>query len=232
LDTLISDHDILDVAKVKSQIKKAELLVRLNPLHENSSVEIECAISAGADFLVQPMIRHSEEVEAFCELVAGRTSVIPLIETKSAIDSIDKIVSINGVSEIYIGLNDLYMDMKLNFIFEPLALGIVDRAVEKINASGLRFGFGGIARVGEGVIPGEMVLGEHYRLGSDSVILSRTFHRKSKGISDLVAKLDLASEIKKLTAAGEDLSNRSAERIEQDHQFFLSSIAKVSSQRR
>ena len=38
------------------------------------------------------------------------------------------------------------------------------------------FGFGGIARLGEGLLPGRDVLAEHLRLGSQAVILSRTFH--------------------------------------------------------
>lgn len=37
------------------------------------------------------------------------------------------------------------------------------------------FGFGGIARIGEGDLPSDYILGEHVRLGSTSVILSRTF---------------------------------------------------------
>jgi hypothetical protein len=44
-------------------------------------------------------------------------------------------------------------------------------------AQGLRFGFGGIAQLDEGLLPGRAVLGEHLRLGSEAVILSRTFHR-------------------------------------------------------
>ena len=38
-----------------------------------------------------------------------------------------------------------------------------------------KFGFGGIARIGEGDLPSDNILGEHVRLGSQSVILSRTF---------------------------------------------------------
>ena len=74
--------------------------------------------------------------------------------------------------------------MKLNFMFEPLANGFVDDMVNIIKGAGLAFGFGGIARVGEGIVPGEAVLAEHVRLGSNSVILSRTFHRQSKTVEE------------------------------------------------
>ena len=37
------------------------------------------------------------------------------------------------------------------------------------------YGFGGIARLGEGDLPAEKVIIEHYRLGSTRAILSRSF---------------------------------------------------------
>ena len=105
-----------------------------------------------------------DEVRQFARLVNGRAGVIPLVETYKATQAIDKIVGIPGVSEVYIGLNDLHLDMKLNFMFEPLADGLIDELAGVIKSAGMPFGFGGIARVGEGVIPGELVLAEHLRL--------------------------------------------------------------------
>ena len=52
----------------------------------------------------------------------------------------------------------------------------VGRVAAMARARGLRFGFGGIARLDDGLLPGRDVLAEHLRLGSGSVILSRTFH--------------------------------------------------------
>jgi len=228
LDTLISCHSMADVAKVKAQLTRAELLVRLNPLHDGTEREIDEAVTGGADFLVLPMFRSVEAVSEFCALVDGRTGVIPLVETLDAVESIEQMVRIQGVSEIYIGLNDLHLDMKLGFIFEPLAQGLVDKMAVAIKAAGLPFGFGGIARVGEGAIPGEMVLGEHFRLGSSSVILSRTFHRKSEGISDFLAKLDLRLEIEKLLFEGKALAERSSDEITEDHRIFLSKVADIA----
>ena len=61
-------------------------------------------------------------------------------------------------------------------MFEPLANGLVERVAAAARRQGLRFGFGGIARLDEGLLPGRDVLAEHLRLGSQAVILSRTFH--------------------------------------------------------
>jgi len=225
LDTLISQHAMADVAKVKQSLTQAELLVRLNPLHPGSKVEVDEAIASGADLLMLPMFRTADEVRQFSALVDGRVGVVPLVETYDAAKSIDQIVKVPGVTEIYIGLNDLHMDMKLDFMFEPLANGFVDQMVEIIKAAGLPFGFGGIARVGEGVIPGEMVLGEHLRLGSSSVILSRTFHRKSEAVTDFKANLNLKDELHDLLAEGEKLALRRPEEVITDHQRFTRAVA-------
>ncbi len=217
LDTLISHHSMEDVAKIKASLSQAELLVRLNPLYSESKREIDEAVAAGADLLMLPMFRYASEVQQFTKLVNGRARVVPLVETYDAAMSLESIDCISGVTEIYIGLNDLYLDMQLDFMFEPLANGLVDKLAGIVKAAGLPFGFGGIARVGEGIIPGELVLGEHLRLGSSSVILSRTFHRKSGCLSDLKANLNLQEELYKLAKAGESLKVRNSSQVMADH---------------
>jgi hypothetical protein len=210
LDTHITNHTIDDVAKVKSRLDQAELLVRLNPLNEATPREVEEAIVQG-------------EVMEFVKMVDGRAKVIPLLETSAAVQSVRNVVQVPGVSEIYIGLNDLHLDLGLRFMFEPLANGLVDDLAGIIKKAGLPFGFGGIARVGEGIIPGEMVLGEHLRLGSSSVILSRTFQRNLRKISrrkDPESGVDpseiLTVQIRKLKFAYQTLELRSKNQVEAD----------------
>ena len=60
-------------------------------------------------------------------------------------------------------------------MFELLSDGTVESLCLKFKSKGVPYGFGGVARVGTGILPAECVLGEHYRLGSDRVILSRAF---------------------------------------------------------
>ncbi len=60
-------------------------------------------------------------------------------------------------------------------MFELVADGTIERLAKQVLASGKRFGFGGIAGIGKGMIPAEMVIREHYRLGSTCAILSRAF---------------------------------------------------------
>jgi len=232
LDTLISQHSMGDVSKVKAKLSHAELLVRLNPFYSGTEQEIEDAIAGGADLLMLPMFQGVEEVSQFCRMVNGRVGVIPLVETLSAAQSLEGVVSIPGVTEVYIGLNDLHLDMKLKFMFEPLANGFLDDMVNIIKKSGLPFGFGGIARVGEGIVPGEMVLAEHLRLGSSSVILSRTFHRKSENVEEFKGNLDLKSELEKLHVAAEKLKSRNYEQVEADHKRLRSVIIQFVANRK
>ena len=60
-------------------------------------------------------------------------------------------------------------------MFELLANGTVEKLTKKIAGAGLPYGFGGIARLGEGLLPSKKVIMEHYRLGSTRAILSRSF---------------------------------------------------------
>ena len=226
LDTLISSHSMEDVKKVRKSISDAELMVRVNPLHSGSELEINEAIESGADLLMLPMFRSADEVRRFSGLVNGRAGVIPLLETYDAVQSVNETVSIDGVTEIYIGLNDLHLDMKLKFMFEPLASGLVDSLAGIIASARIPFGFGGIARVGEGVVPGELVMAEHLRLGSSSVILSRTFHRKSEGIDDFKNKLDLCVELEKLRKVESELQMRSDSQVLIDHQQLKEAVFK------
>jgi 2-keto-3-deoxy-L-rhamnonate aldolase RhmA len=216
LDTVMSRHSIEDVARVRKAVPEAELLVRLNPMHPGTAEEVERALDAGADLLMLPMFRQAAEVERFIGYIAGRAAVIPLVETADAAGRLAEIVQLPGINEIYIGLNDLHIEMGRAFMFELLADGTVDSLARTIRDAGIPFGFGGIARMGEGRLPGELVLGEHLRLGSSSVILSRTFHRHSVGLGDLLDNMDFEAEVRKLRDKETELARRSREQQEND----------------
>jgi len=227
LDTLISRHSMGDIPLVKESIDQAELLVRLNPLHSNTQSEVDQAIKLGADLLMLPMFQTAKELSEFSEMVRGRVGIVPLVETHNAMLDMHNIVKVPGLSEVYIGLNDLHLDMNLNFIFEPLASGMIDQAVETIKQSSLPFGFGGVARVGEGFIPGELVLAEHVRLGSSSVILSRTFHRSGNNMENFTKNTNLKLEVDKLNKTIEILCNRDTQQTENDRQNIKKSVKDI-----
>ena len=100
---------------------------------------------------------------------------MPLVETPEAVSCIDGILEIDGIDEIFVGLNDLSLGYGMKFMFELLANGTVEMLTKKFEARGIPFGFGGIAALGKGALPAERVIAEHYRLGSTCAILSRSF---------------------------------------------------------
>lgn len=174
-DCVKSHHTIEDVARLSKVVDRSELLVRVNPWSAHSAEEIEQVISAGADMIMLPMWKSVAEVQSFLKAVAGRTKTTLLLETKKAVDCVDEVLKLGGFDEIHIGLNDLHISYGLTFMFELLTNGVVEDLCEKFKAHGIPFGFGGIARIGGGLLPAEKIMIEHYRLGSTRSILSRSF---------------------------------------------------------
>ena len=190
MDTVQSHHTIEDIKVIRGAIRRAELLVRVNPIHEattdygDSCSEIEAAIAAGADRLMLPFFKSAAEVRTFLNIIGGRVKNVLLLETPEAVAAIDEILAVPGIDEIHIGLNDLSLGYGMPFMFELLADGTVERLCLKFREAGLPYGFGGIASLGKGLLPAERIIREHYRLGSTRVILSRSFCNTEK-IRDL-----------------------------------------------
>ena len=196
-NTVKSNNNIDDIPAVREVLNESELLVRTNPIHAYSKEEVEKAIAYGADVLMLPMVMDHHDVEQYVKMVAGRTKVCIMIETAAAMARLDKILTVPGVDELFIGLNDLHISMGLTFMFELLSDGLVEYIAQKCNRVGMPFGFGGIARIGEGDLPSDNILGEHVRLGSTSVILSRTF-KGVVGVDKNAREIDLFEEVLKV----------------------------------
>lgn len=200
LDTVQNHHTVEDVKNIRAVLTKAQLLVRVNPIHKatdeycSSEEEINAVIDAGADIIMLPYFKTVCEVEKFIELVKGRTKVFPLVETPESVEKIDKILNLSGIDDIFIGLNDLSLGYGKKFMFELLTDGTVERLCLQFKQRGVPYGFGGIASLGKGLLPSEYVIREHYRLGSTCAILSRSFCDTKK--------IDDIDEIKKIFIEG------------------------------
>lgn len=186
-DTFISSHHLDDVGRIKAVLERSKLMVRVNPYQSGNAgaikAEVDAVLTEGADLLMLPMFTDASQVRAFSEIVAGRAPIVLLLETAGALGSMQEWLDTPGIYEVFVGLNDLHLSLGNHFMFEPLLQGHVDRVASAARSRGLRFGFGGIARANEGSLPGRDVLGEHLRLGSQAVILSRTFQRVDGGQS-------------------------------------------------
>ena len=211
MNTVKSHHTIDDIKVISKLLKNSEMLVRINPINPGSAEEIEKVIAAGAERIMLPMWKTPEEVDFFLKQVKGRTATTLLLETKEAVECVDEVLKNPLVDEIHIGLNDLHLSYKMNFMFELLENGCVEMLCEKLNKAGVPYGFGGIARLGKGTIPAEMIIKEHYRLGSTRAILSRSFCNTDE-IND-IAEIEniFKTEMKKLRDFEQELAVSSEE---------------------
>lgn len=175
INSVKSRHTVNDIKIISPLMNTSQLMVRINPWNINSLDEVNKVVEAGADLIMLPMWKGVIEVREFIGAVAGRAKTVLLLETKQAVECLDEVLQIEGIDEIHIGLNDLHLSYNLTFMFEPLVNGTVENICKKIREKGIPYGFGGVARIGEGTLPAEKIILEHYRLGSQMVILSRSF---------------------------------------------------------
>lgn len=226
-DTFISTHHLDDVGRIKAVLKDSRLMVRLNPFQSDnpqaSQAEVDAVLARGADMIMLPMYSHAEELRKFADIVAGRVPIVALLETSEALYTLDDWIDTPGIYEVFVGLNDLHLSLGCSFMFEPLLLGHVDRVATACKARGLRFGFGGIARMDEGVLPGSDVLAEHVRLGSNAVILSRTFNR----VGAQPGEKSFEQAVAELRVAELALGLRSSEYVEKDRLHSNGLIAEL-----
>lgn len=175
MNTVKSQHSLSDISLLRPVLNQSELLVRVNPINPGSQAEIDEAIQRGADMIMLPMFKSTEEVKKFLGYVDGRVKTTLLFETKESYEFQEEILKQGGFDEAHIGLNDMHLSYHLSFMFELLSNGLVETMCTKFRKYNIPYGFGGIAKIGEGLLPAECIIAEHYRLGSTRAILSRSF---------------------------------------------------------
>ena len=226
--TFISTHVPEDVAKIRAVVTKAQLMVRVNPLHPGSKAEIDRAVADGAEIIMLPMITKMQQFDEFLTLLAGRAKPLPLVETAYSMAHLSDIVFHHDIDEVYFGLNDLHLSLGLDFLFEPLALGIIDWMASMAVACGRSFGFGGMAMIGSGELPAERILGEHARMGSSCVILSSRFC-KDINISDPNGRRErLTKALADIQSHWQKLNERTPEKMQSDASETFAKIRAIA----
>jgi hypothetical protein len=233
LNTVKSHHTIADIVNIRSVISSSELLVRINPIHNktnkytSSKDEIDAVIDAGADILMLPMLKNVRQVDEFVRLVGGRAKTMLLLETAESNENIDEFLQVEGVDEAHIGLNDMHLAYRKKFMFELLTDGTVERLCGKLKAKGIPYGFGGIARLGYGMLPAEKVIMEHYRLGSTKAILSRSFCNATEMTDMVELKKLFQLETNRIRLFEESLKSCSAQDFENNRQEVCSLVSAI-----
>lgn len=231
-NTVKSNHSVEDVRTIKPLLTKAQMLVRINPWHEDSQAEVDAVIGAGANIIMLPMWKTADEVKCFLKAVRGRIPTTLLLETREAEACLDEVLALEGIDEIHIGLNDLHISYGLDFMFELLTNGTVERICRKIAAKGIPYGFGGIAKIGDGAVPAEKIILEHYRLGSSRAILSRTFCDNAKITSTEEIERVFRLNMKALRAFDEYAVQAPEEAYERNRQELCEAVERVAQEMR
>ena len=221
MNTVINNHKINDVANAKKVIKNSKLLVRINPINLNTEREINEVIEAGADVVMLPMFKYPNEVKSFIEYVNMRAKVSLLFETSEAFCRIDEILKIDGIDEAHIGLNDLHLSMGLDFLYELMVNGQVEFLANKFKKHNIPFGVGGVAKMNEGKLKGEIIIREHARIGSSAVILSRSF--KSR-----VDLKDVKNEVEKLQSVFLSAMSSTEEKLYENKILLDKNVKKIT----
>ena len=227
MNTVQSHHTLEDVKALRQVLSKSELLVRVNQIYPGSENEINEAIRSGADVLMLPYFKCAEQVRIFLRAVAGRARTMLLFETPEAVENLDGILSLDGIDECFIGLNDLHLGYHMKFMFQLLADGTVEKLCRRFAEAGKPYGFGGIARVGGGMLPAERILGEHVRLGSSAVILSRSFCNTAEITSYDEIDAIFRAEVPKIRAAERTYRTLDAEGLAANQRLVQQAVRQI-----
>jgi 4-hydroxy-2-oxoheptanedioate aldolase len=95
--------------------------------------------------------KGAEPYDEFLRQANARIAVIPIIESRGAVEQIEEIVAVAGVDGIQIGPNDLSSDLGLVGDFgNPTVVEAIDRVTRATLAAGLKVGAGTMGTVAHG----------------------------------------------------------------------------------
>ncbi len=176
----VSAHEIGKQREVAEVLTHSDLFARTNPVHPGSATEIDFLLGCGTRVLMLPAFTTAAEVARFVDLVGGRARVCLLLETVDAADRIREIVSVRGVDEIHVGLNDLGISTGAGIglrRFSLLSSGLLEELSRNVRAAGIRFAVGGLGRALDQTlpVPSDLVYAQYPRLGACGAIVARSF---------------------------------------------------------
>jgi hypothetical protein len=212
----VGDLERLTAAGVPSRV------CRLNCWGEWSGDEIEAALAAGATELLLPMVRTVDEVEAYLDRVAGRCHAGILVETRDAVECADRLARL-PIASVYVGLNDLAIDLGRRSIFAAVADGTVARVAAAF--FGVRLGFAGVTAADRGApIPCRLLLAEMARVGASFTFARRSFRRD-------LGEISMCEMVAGIRSAWDQLRERRPSEVATDHKALLSAIAAATDRR-
>lgn len=190
LGTWMSPHTVDDLARLAPHLHPARPFARVNPLHPATADEVGALLTAGAQVLMLPMVESAGDAARFLELLGGRAAAVLLVETARGLEALPEILTVPGVQEVHLGLNDLALSCAMPNRWHALVDPRTAQAAERVLARGCRLGLGGLGRPDDAAlpVPPRLVYAESVRLGSQGALLSRSFLRSPAVLAADVAR--------------------------------------------
>lgn len=191
-DTQINYQTMQDLVALRRKMR-GPIFCRVNGPEPTQS-EIDEIIDADVQTLILPMVRTLDQIKHFLKCVGGRCETIVMIETLEALAGCGDWSDL-GVTQVYVGLNDLGIERGTSFIFTPIFDGLLDR-VRADSTSISKFGFGGLTLPWAGSpVPSLYLYQEMARLGCDFTFLRRSFYRDVVDLKPPVAISAIQEEL-------------------------------------
>ena len=107
LNTVQCHHVPEDIAVLREAIgPDMEIMARTDPMNPGLKAQIDASVQNGADVIMLPMWKTADDLRRFVDMVAGRAVTMPLLETAEAVDNLDEALTVSGIDQMHIGLND------------------------------------------------------------------------------------------------------------------------------
>ena len=195
--TQINEDTPDDLSRMRAATA-GRLLCRINGYGPWTAGEVDEAVRRGADEILLPMVRTTEQVDRTLELAAGRCGVGILIETQDAVGRAAALAA-RPLSRVYVGLNDLRIDRGSTELFRPLIDGTVDAVRAEVAQF---FGVGGLTLPGRGFpVSSDLLAAELVRTGADFTFLRRSFTADMAGRDPFVEVQLLLAAVDRLRLA-------------------------------
>jgi hypothetical protein len=207
--TQINHDTVSDLRRVRATTD-ATVICRLNGFGWWTPGEVERAIDAGADEVLLPMVRSTDEVDRTLEMVSDRCGLGILVETRHGVRATPELGT-RPLSRVYVGLNDLRIDRGSNELFEPLVDGTVEQVRSHVGRP--RFGVAGLTLPDRGApVPSRLLAAELSRIGADFTFLRRSFLADTGGRQLTSAVRAIRADLVELAARtpAQELADRQA----------------------
>lgn len=227
-DTVLSNHSITDIGRIRSKINNTKILVRCNPIGEWSKSEFEVINSMGSeiDMVMLPYFKTTDEVKAFIDLLdTSKIEPALLVETVGAIANLEEIIKLFPFRYIHIGLNDLHIERGTVSMFEPFVDGLMGKVTSILRNNNQNFGIGGVGKLGSDITPTpECLLNENLRLNSNGVILSRSFKGIFSEEQKDIFKMELAQSVIDLRNYEKKAKNFNSKQLLESYELMKTDI--------